>query len=67
MEEGSEELLGVPYIVPLPRVVHEGEVSPVSIIVNVRKGPGFPMQSYEKKCGSHLGIIPELPRSCCEW
>ena len=67
MEEGSEELLGVLYIVPLPLVMHEGEVSPVPIIVNVRKEPGFLMQSYEKKCGSHLGIIPELPCSCCEW
>ena len=65
MEEGSEELLGVPYIVPLPCVVHKGEVSPVPIIVNVWKEPGFPMQSYEK-CGSHLGIIQELPRSCCK-
>ena len=67
MEEGSEKLLRVPDIVPLPHVMHEGEVSPVPIIVNVRKEPGFPMQPYEKKCGSHLGIIPELPRSCCEW
>ena len=25
MEKGSEELLGVPHIVPLPRVMHEGE------------------------------------------
>ena len=66
MEEGSEELVGVPHVVPLPHVVHEGEVGPVPIIVNVRKEPGFLMQSYEKKCGSHLGIIPELPRSCCE-
>ena len=66
MEKGSEELLEVPYIVPLPRVVHEGEVSPVPIIVNVRKEPEFPMQSYEKKCGSHLGVILELPCSCCE-
>ena len=66
MEKGSEELLGVPHIVPLPRVMHEGEVSPVPIIVNVWKELGFLMQSYEKKCGSHLGIIPELPFSCCE-
>ena len=66
MEKGSEELLGVSHIVPLPRVVHEGEMSPVPVIVNVRKELGFLMQSNEKKCGSHLGVIPELPHSCCE-
>ena len=66
MEEGSEELLGVPHVVPLPRVVHEGEVSPIPIIVNVWKELGFQMQSYKKKCGSHLGIILELPCSCCK-
>ena len=66
MEEGSEELLGVPHIVPLPCVMHEGEVSPVLIIVNVWKEPGFPMQSYEKKCGSHLSVILKLPCSCCK-
>ena len=67
MEKGSEELLGVSHIVPLPHVVHKGEMSPVPVVVNVRKELGFPMQSKQKKCESHLGIIPELPRSCCEW
>ena len=67
MEKGSEELLGVSHIVPLPCVMHKGEMSPVPVIVNVRKEPGFSMQSNEKKCGSHLGVIPELLRSCCEW
>ena len=67
MEKGSEELLGVSHIVPLPRVVHKGEMSLVPVIVNVRKEPGFSMQSNEKKCGSLLGIILELLRSCCEW
>ena len=66
MEKGSKELLGVPHIVPLPRVVHEGEVSPIPVTINVRKEPGFLMQSNEKKCGSHLGVIPELPHSSCE-
>ena len=67
MEKGSEELLGVSHIVPLPSVVHKGEMSPVPVIVNVRKEPGFWMQLNEKKCGSHLSIILELPCSCCEW
>ena len=67
MEKGSKELLGVSHIVPLPRVMHKGEMSPIPVVVNVQKEPGFPMQSNKKKCGSHLGVIPELPRSCCEW
>ena len=65
MEKGSEELLGVSHIIPLPRVVHKGEMSPVPVVVNVRKEPGFLMQLNEKKCGSHLGVIPELPCGCC--
>ena len=67
MEKGFEELLGVSHIVPLPHVMHKGEMSPVLVVVNVQKELGFSMQSNEKKCGSHLGIIPELHRSCCEW
>ena len=67
MEKGSEELLGVCHIVPLPRVMHKGEMSPVLVVVNVWKELGFSMQSNEKKCGSHLSVITELPRSCCEW
>ena len=66
MEKGSEELLGVSHIVPLPRVMHNSEMSPVPVLVNVQKEPGFSMQSNEKKCGGHLGVIPELPRSCCK-
>ena len=67
MEKGSEELLGVSHIVPLPRVMHKGEMSPIPVIVNVWKELGFLMQSNRKKCGSHLSVIPELPLSCCEW
>ena len=67
MEKGSEGLLGVSHIVPLPRVMHKGEMSPVLVVVNIRKEPGFSMQSNEKKCGSHLGITPELLRNGCEW
>ena len=61
MEKGSKELLGISHIVPLPHVMHKGEMSPVPVIVNVWKEPGFLMQSNKKKCGSHLSIIPELP------
>ena len=67
MEKGSEELLGVSHIVPLPRVMHKGEMNPIPVVVNVRKEPGFSIQSNKNECGSHLGIIPELLRSCCEW
>ena len=67
MEKGSEELLGVPHVVPLPRVVHNGEMSPIPVIVNVRKEPGFSMQQNEEKCGSLFGVVLELLRSCCEW
>ena len=67
MEKGSKELLEVSHIVPLPRVMHKGEMSPIPVIVNVRKEPGFPMQLNKEKCGSHLGVILELPHSCCEW
>ena len=67
MEKGSEELLGVSHIVPLPRVMHKGEVSSIPVVVNVRKEPGFSMQSNEEECGGHLGVTPELHRSCCKW
>ena len=67
MEKGSEELLGVSHVVPLPCVMHKGEMSPVPVVVNVWKELGFLMQSNKKKCGSHLGIILELHHSCCEW
>ena len=67
MEKGSEELLGVSHIVPLPHVVHEGEMSPVPVIVNVRKEPGFLMQSNEKKCGGISASSQSSPVSCCEW
>ena len=45
LEKGSEELLGVSHIVPLPCVMHKGEMSPAPVIVDVRKEQGFPMQS----------------------
>ena len=61
MEKGSEELLGVSHIVPLPPVMHKGEMSPIPVIVNVWKELGFLMQSNRKKCGSHLGVIREIP------
>ena len=54
---------GVSHIVPLPHVMHKGEMSPIPVIVNVRKEPGFLMQSNEKKCGSHLSVILELTSS----
>ena len=44
LEKGSEELLGVSHVVPLPCVVHKGVMSPAPVIVNVQKEQGFPMQ-----------------------
>ena len=65
--KGSEELLWISHVVPLPRVVHKGEVSPAPVIVDVWKEEGFLMQSNKEKCGSHFGVISELPRSCSKW
>ena len=41
MKKGSEELLWVSHVVPLPCVMHKGEVSPTPVIVDVRKEQGF--------------------------
>ena len=45
MEKGSKELLGVSHIVPLPCVMHKGEMSLAPVIVDVRKEQRFLMQS----------------------
>ena len=67
LEKGSEELLWVTHIVPLPCIVHKGEMSPAPVIVDVWEKQGFAMQSNKHKCGGHFSVIPELLRSCCKW
>ena len=67
MEEGSEEFLGVSHIVPLPRVVHNDEMSPVPVIINIQKDMGFSVQTDEEKGGSHFGVVLELLHRCYEW
>ena len=41
LEKGSKELLWVSHVVPLPCVMHKGEVSPTLVIVDVRKEHGI--------------------------
>ena len=67
MEKGSKEVLGISHVVPLPHVVHQGKMGPIPVVINVRKRRGSLMQANKEKCGGHVGITSELPRSCCEW
>ena len=43
MKKGSEELLWISYVIPLPCVMHEGEVGPTPVIIDVRKEERFPV------------------------
>ena len=51
MEEGSDELLEVSNIVPLPSVVHKGEMSPIPVIVNAGKSQDFRCSQTRRSMG----------------
>ena len=41
LKKGSDELLWISHVIPLPHVMHEGEVGPTPVIIDVRKEERF--------------------------